>query len=423
MYTLSVERLYSKKQIKSAGRLLGGIIARTPEAEEAFRIAHNWRLHHAYPMVRERAKLTRLVKPNGGITAGRLKRISSIRKKLSRGSAALDQMQDLVGCRAIVETMNDLREVISRYKSIEDGGQVKRITDYISSPKPSGYRSIHLIVKFSEKGAGEKHHGCNVEIQLRTQLQHVWGTTVEAVGSMRNEDLKAGEGNPQWLRFLSLMSGYIAEVEGENRGDHLPMNYNDLKSEIKDLSQHLSVRQNLSAYNEFMHEADAYLGLHGSRYMLKMNTVTGNINVRPAWREMFNFEDLQDDFEETTQTLEVSVDNMVALKQAYPNYFLDTRKFLDVLADIDKNPPAKKSTYIDNLDLSFLPKATAPPKAKSLYLEYTGIVYWGDDPVGRWEKGFYGSYYFKPKGEVYFAFQSKNISDFKADLLEWLEGY
>lgn len=47
MHTLSVERQYSKSQIKNAGRLLGGDVQRSPEVEEAFRIAHNWRLHHA----------------------------------------------------------------------------------------------------------------------------------------------------------------------------------------------------------------------------------------------------------------------------------------------------------------------------------------------------------------------------------------
>ncbi|MGJ8626091.1 MAG: hypothetical protein ACSHXB_03935 [Sulfitobacter sp.] len=167
------------------------------------RLLHNWRLHHSYPMVRARAKLTRLVKSQGGFTARRLKRTSSIRKKLFRGSAKLGEMQDLVGCRAIVNNMDDLKEVLSKYRSISEGGTVRRSADYITNPKASGYRSVHLILRFGEGGVGEKHSGCNVEVQLRTQLQHVWGTTVEAVGSMRNEDLKAGEGNPEWLRFFN----------------------------------------------------------------------------------------------------------------------------------------------------------------------------------------------------------------------------
>ncbi|MEP2758982.1 MAG: RelA/SpoT domain-containing protein [Hyphomicrobiales bacterium] len=105
---------------------------RSSEVEEAFRVMHNWRFHHAYPMVRERAKLNKLAKETGGFTSGRVKRISSIRKKLARSTVELHQMQDLVGCRAILPTMDDLREVLSRYHSEETGGNVCRKTDYIA---------------------------------------------------------------------------------------------------------------------------------------------------------------------------------------------------------------------------------------------------------------------------------------------------
>ncbi|MBO6886188.1 MAG: hypothetical protein JJ869_21810 [Marivita sp.] len=122
MYKASVERLYSKRQIKQAGKLLGNIVQKNPETIEAFQVLHNWRFHHAYPMLRERAKLTRIVKPLGGITAGRLKRTSSIRKKLFRGTTKLEQMQDLVGCRAIVNSMDDICSILERYKLANDGG-------------------------------------------------------------------------------------------------------------------------------------------------------------------------------------------------------------------------------------------------------------------------------------------------------------
>ncbi|GIT85447.1 hypothetical protein ROBYS_04630 [Roseobacter sp. OBYS 0001] len=279
-----------------------------------------------------------------------------------------------------------------------------------------------MIVKFDERGLGEKHAGCNVEIQLRTQLQHVWGTTVEAAGAMRNEDLKAGEGSAEWLRFLTLMSGHIAEVEKQPRGDHLSMSYKDLKAEAKQLSDSLNVRQNLSTFSSFMHEAERYGGFHSSRYMLKMDASTGNVDVRPAWREMFAFDDLEDDFEETKQSLEVSVDNMEALRQAYPNYFADTREFLKVLDDLEgpRHPPSKKA--IDNLDLSFLPKDIKPlNKKKVLHLEYTGKVFWGEELVGHWEKGVYGTYFFESVTEGYIDFESPSLDRFKEDIKDWHE--
>lgn len=132
---------------------------------------------------------------------------------------------------------------------------------------------------------------------------------------------------------------------------------------------------------------------------------------------------VDDDFEETKQSLEVSVDNMAALRQAYPNYFADTRKFLEILDDFEGSQRPKKTSAIDKLDLSFLPKGqTAPKKEKVLYLEYTGNVYWGSDFVGRWEKDFYGTHFFKPGAEDYTAFESSNLHKFKEGLRLWLEG-
>lgn len=420
MHKLSVERLYSKRAIKLAGRILGQHVKRTPEVEEAFRILHNWRLHHAYPMVRERAKLTRTVNLMGGVTAGRLKRTASIRKKLFRGTVSLDELQDVVGCRAILKSMDDLREVHSKYHSVNDGGHVRRSSDYIQVPKRSGYRSIHLVIGFSENGVGAKHSGCKVELQLRTQLQHVWATTVEAAGSMRNEDLKAGEGDQRWLRFLTLMSGHIAELEGQPRGDHLSISYRDLRREARDLAVGLNVRQNLSTFSEFMHAADIIGGPHGSTYMLKMNTATGDVQVTPAWREIFNYDDLDDDFEETKHSIEVSADNMSALRHAYPNYFADTHQFLEILEEIEKAGQPRKYGGIDKLDLSFLPKK---PKLKKrvLHLDYTGIVYWGEESVGRWEKGFYEEYFFDAEFEKNCVVRSKNLADFKEQIEDWLE--
>lgn len=428
MYKASVERLYSKRQIKQAGKLLGNIVQKNPETIEAFQVLHNWRFHHAYPMLRERAKLTRIVKPLGGITAGRLKRTSSIRKKLFRGTTKLEQMQDLVGCRAIVNSMDDICSILERYKLANDGGDVRRINDYISTPKPSGYRSIHLVVKFNEKGTGEKHIGCNVEIQLRTQLQHVWSTTVEAAGSMLNQDLKAGEGSEDWLSFFSLMSGHIAELEGLPRSEILPGSHKEIIEKIRYLENKLSVRQQLSAFNEFMNQAESDSSLVGSKFILRMDVMTGDVSVSPAWREMFEYDDLDDDFEETKQSLEVSVDNMTALRQAYPNYFADTHTFIDILKEIQSPKQKAKKNTLDSLDYSFLSNfdrnknklSNKDDRPKGLpELRDNGWVYCDGDPVGRWSQGSHGSYFFLPGNENYHAFQCDNVLDFQKELLRW----
>ena len=56
-------------------------------------------------------------------------------------------------------------------------------------------------------------NGRRIEVQIRTQLQHSWATAVEAIGMVRGEDLKGGEGNMEWLRLFELMSSEFAEIE------------------------------------------------------------------------------------------------------------------------------------------------------------------------------------------------------------------
>ena len=52
-----------------------------------------------------------------GIVVRRLKRMESIRTKLTRGSLRLSQMQDIVGCRAIVRTVQEVYAIV---KALEE---------------------------------------------------------------------------------------------------------------------------------------------------------------------------------------------------------------------------------------------------------------------------------------------------------------
>ncbi|WP_145963441.1 hypothetical protein [Paracoccus mutanolyticus] len=45
---------YSKREIKDAGAALRERMPYTEEAVRTFRVAHNWRMAHALPMIREK---------------------------------------------------------------------------------------------------------------------------------------------------------------------------------------------------------------------------------------------------------------------------------------------------------------------------------------------------------------------------------
>jgi ppGpp synthetase/RelA/SpoT-type nucleotidyltranferase len=205
MATLAIPQ-YSKRQVVETGKLLATEIYdyKAEGVIEAFRIAHNWRDAHVRPLRLVRSELVGKLKSAQirSPTAGRVKRMKAIRAKLKKGRLTLYQMQDVGGCRVILPTMGQVSTIISNYKAKNTKHEMIREYDYIMRPKPDGYRCCHLVFKFCGAGDDEIYNRQQIEMQVRTQLQHAWATAVEAVGLYRSEDLKAGFGNSSWLRFF-----------------------------------------------------------------------------------------------------------------------------------------------------------------------------------------------------------------------------
>lgn len=95
--------------------------------------------------------------------SGREKAIYSIYQKMVRKSLAFDQLTDIVAYRVVVAGKRECYEVLGllhdRFKAIPG-----RFKDYISSPKPNGYQSLHTSV------VGP--FGNRMEVQIRTQEMH-----------------------------------------------------------------------------------------------------------------------------------------------------------------------------------------------------------------------------------------------------------
>lgn len=144
------------------------------------------------------------------VTVGqRLKRNPQILNKLGRfSSMRLTQMEDIAGCRAILP--GGAPEVSGVLKRIRRNWEVLRIEDYVSSPKSTGYRAIHVVVR---------RDGHPVEIQLRTPFQHEWAEAVERWAALTRFPLKDGEGPPDLLSYLELVAWGIAKEEQGERPD------------------------------------------------------------------------------------------------------------------------------------------------------------------------------------------------------------
>ena len=85
--------------------------------------------------------------------------------------SALCEVHDAVGIRVICSFADDVFRVEKWLKSQENYELVKE-KDYISYPKPNGYRGIHLILR----GMTGKTAGTYVEIQLRTIAMDFWAS-------------------------------------------------------------------------------------------------------------------------------------------------------------------------------------------------------------------------------------------------------
>lgn len=353
----------SKGAAKRAGRLLATDIVYSeidgvPEdILEAFKIAHAWRVSHSYPMRIEQLRLAHRAKKFGGaVTASRLKRMASIRKKLKGTTISLDQMQDLGGCRVILPNIQSVREFQAEFEEA-NAERIKWSKDYISEPKASGYRSSHLIIKPALKGDREAHNKQTLEIQLRTHLQHVWATTQEAIGYMRGENLKGGEGCPKWLRLLELMGAQLAMAEGQPIGPHVPQSTQELVLEISALEADLSAIETLAGFNlaaDYQQNANWQKAEH---FLVHLDTVRGTVSVRP--QRSFGAADFDNfgDSSEKVQTLLVSVDSVESLASAYPNFFLDVSEFLTHLKRATGNEekrPMSSESAIDKINVDWL---------------------------------------------------------------------
>jgi guanosine-3',5'-bis(diphosphate) 3'-pyrophosphohydrolase len=95
--------------------------------------------------------------------AGRQKSPYSIWRKMQRTQSSVEQLSDIIAFRVIVSTIPDCYQALGvvhgRYQVVPG-----RFKDYISTPKPNGYRSLHTSV------IGLADH--RIEIQIRTKSMH-----------------------------------------------------------------------------------------------------------------------------------------------------------------------------------------------------------------------------------------------------------
>ncbi|WOC12534.1 RelA/SpoT domain-containing protein [Gordonia sp. MP11Mi] len=199
----------TKGEINRCGELVRRYAYEQAEVEpdqldRAIGVITEFRAAHAYPLTKVRLGVESMIKTEHHmpVVSQRLKRVPRIVRKLQRtvgsaaGSTKLARLEDVGGVRAVFTDGEELGRVLARIEK-NWSSSIKRRRNYIESPKPIGYRAVHLIVRRDDRA---------IEVQLRTRGQQQWADAAESADArlgLRGVNLKDGEGPDTMTEYFS----------------------------------------------------------------------------------------------------------------------------------------------------------------------------------------------------------------------------
>lgn len=166
---------------------------------------------------------------------GRVKSISSILEKAQRKNIAVEdieeKLQDIAGVRLICQFVEDIYQIYDIIKKRQDMKVILE-KDYVKNMKPSGYRSLHVIVEYTvETIKGRKT--VPVELQIRTLGMNFWSTIEHSL------QYKYSQNIPEHIRQrLNAASAAILSLDEEMSSIH---------GEIMDAQNSSMVKANIVA--------------------------------------------------------------------------------------------------------------------------------------------------------------------------------
>lgn len=328
-----IEPKYTRKQVEKAGKKIIKSEFTSSEFKDSFPIFYNWRTCHAFPMqiMLDLLRKNALRVDKQALVVQRLKRSSSIFWKLIREEGmSLSRMEDIAGCRAVLNDAERVRKLFLNLKNSKTKHILHRERDYISYPKKSGYRGIHLVYRYN--GGKEKYHGLYVELQLRSKIQHSWATAVEVVGNFTSQALKASSGDEDWLDYFKYASVEFAKLEG----CPIDESYSgiDTLKKLQEFDKALNVEKKLRAFNVAVKTITERKSEDAHYFLLLLDLSKRVINLRAFKKtelekatQLYNDDEQKYSTDNTKNLVLVSAGSVKELKNAYPNYFSDTEHF------------------------------------------------------------------------------------------------
>lgn len=343
---------FTRKKVTRAGEILSSPSSSQSDRASALEVVNNWRSCHGYPINTFQATLRLKLKKIDpqAIVAQRLKRLPSIVEKLKRfESMQLARMQDIGGLRAVVASLPKARELEQSYRSSGFRHELADSRDYILSPKKSGYRSIHLVYRYNNPSAPD-YNNLLVELQIRTRLQHAWATAVETMGTFLNHALKSSEGPEEWLEFFALCGSAFAHLEdmppvpGYEKLNKLE-NYRAVALKARELEVEDRLRAFTVAVDSITRDNKP-----GTYHLLILYPETKTVQVFTYGQARLaeatdHYAKVEERLTsgEPIQAVLVAAGPVKNLRNAYPNYFLDTEQFLRHLKKIRRSVPTSET--------------------------------------------------------------------------------
>ncbi len=122
---------------------------------------------------------------------GRIKKITSIMDKAKKLSIPheriTEKMEDIAGIRVVCQLVDDIYTVVEKIRQRTDM-KVLYEKDYISNYKQSGYRSYHVIVRYTVQTI-DGARDILAEIQIRTLSMNFWATIEHSLKYKYNKEI------------------------------------------------------------------------------------------------------------------------------------------------------------------------------------------------------------------------------------------
>ena len=150
----------------------------------------------------------------------RLKSPESIIEKVDRKGidfsveAIEEHIDDIAGIRVICSIESDVYLIAEALLRQTDVQLIERI-DYIANPKPSGYRSLHLVIAIPIFLYDEKKI-MKVEVQLRTMAMDMWASLEHKLAYKKEQSAEADRMHANLLECAEL-SARIDKLMTETR--------------------------------------------------------------------------------------------------------------------------------------------------------------------------------------------------------------